>query len=450
MQRDDQRPLLTLAMIVRDEAATIERVITSARGLVDDIVVYDTGSTDDTVSIARRLGARVVEGTWRDDFAWARNQALDLVQSDWALVLDSDEEVIGTQVEFDALREFLQTLDDQQVVLLACRSLADVDGSYHPVIWSRRIMRPHLRYRHRVHEMAMLPDGSTPVEVAYDTPWVRHHGYLGDQNERLQRNLRLARARLDESNDPKERAVALIELGRSLMQADQRTEALAVLAQAIDAATCDDHVYMARLLAAATVGCVEGQEAATAWCEPLFAVGGPVASAARWLLVGESDPATALGLIQQIDEVDYWYIHASRAEVAATRAYLRMAFGDAVGASHDLFTCAGAPPHPFAWWSAALTVASGEHFGAGAMIARLDPVDLPTVCTMLTAGPTEGALALVVALIDEFGPEAPLVEFLRSYQARAGGDAALDAQALFAELGADPSVAADESLAAAR
>ncbi len=450
MQRDDERPLLTLAMIVRDEAATIERVITSARGLVDDIVVYDTGSTDDTVSIARRLGARVVEGTWRDDFAWARNQALDLVRGDWALVLDSDEEVMGTQAEFDALREFLQTLDDQQVVLLACRSLADVDGSYHPVIWSRRIMRPNLRYRHRVHEMAMLPDGTTPIEVPYDAPWVRHHGYLGDQGERLLRNLRLARARLDESIEPKDRAVALIELGRSLMQAEQRTEALTVLEHAIEAATCDDHVYMARLLAAATVGCVEGQEAATAWCEPLLAVGGPVATAARWVLVSESDPATALGLIEQIDEVDYWYIHASRAEVAAIRAYLRVAFGNTAGASRDLLICAGAPPHPFAWWSAALTVARGEHAGAGAMVAHLDPADLPSVCTMLAAGPAEGALAIAVGLIDAFGPDASLIEFLRNYQERAGGDAALDAQALFAEFGDDPSVAADDSLTAAR
>src|SRR5690349_20790912 len=82
---------LALVMIVRDEAARIARCLDSARPLVDDIVVLDTGSRDDTAAIARVHGARVFAFDWCDDFAAARNAALDYSGADWNLVLDADE-----------------------------------------------------------------------------------------------------------------------------------------------------------------------------------------------------------------------------------------------------------------------------------------------------------------------------------------------------------------------
>lgn len=62
-----------------------------ARGIADEIVVADTGSTDDTMTIARRFGARVIEIPWRNDFAEARNQSLAAASGDWLLHLDADE-----------------------------------------------------------------------------------------------------------------------------------------------------------------------------------------------------------------------------------------------------------------------------------------------------------------------------------------------------------------------
>jgi tetratricopeptide (TPR) repeat protein len=82
---------LALSMIVRNAAADLERCIASARDVVDEIVVADTGSTDGTPDLAYRLGARVLFFPWEDDFAGARNRALAEVRSDWVLVLDADE-----------------------------------------------------------------------------------------------------------------------------------------------------------------------------------------------------------------------------------------------------------------------------------------------------------------------------------------------------------------------
>lgn len=92
--RDDAdrlMPSLALSMIVRDAAADLARCLASVRGIVNEIVVADTGSRDETAAIARAHGAQVIAVAWQDDFAAARNAALAPVTADWVLSLDADE-----------------------------------------------------------------------------------------------------------------------------------------------------------------------------------------------------------------------------------------------------------------------------------------------------------------------------------------------------------------------
>jgi glycosyltransferase involved in cell wall biosynthesis len=83
------RKTISLAMIVRNEADRLRGAVASARGLVDEVVIVDTGSEDGTQDVARELATTYAEFPWCDDFAAARNAALDLCTSDWVLVLDS-------------------------------------------------------------------------------------------------------------------------------------------------------------------------------------------------------------------------------------------------------------------------------------------------------------------------------------------------------------------------
>lgn len=95
---------LSLCMIVRNAAATIETCIASVRPWVAEVCIYLAGvSTDDTRNIVERLAAepgspiRVVQGEWKDDFAFARNQSFALASpgSRWLMFLDSDDELIA-------------------------------------------------------------------------------------------------------------------------------------------------------------------------------------------------------------------------------------------------------------------------------------------------------------------------------------------------------------------
>jgi tetratricopeptide (TPR) repeat protein len=78
-------------MIVRDAAQELTACIESVRGVVDDIAIADTGSVDNTIELARSLGARVISIPWEKDFSRARNLALCEVHTDWVLSIDADE-----------------------------------------------------------------------------------------------------------------------------------------------------------------------------------------------------------------------------------------------------------------------------------------------------------------------------------------------------------------------
>jgi glycosyltransferase involved in cell wall biosynthesis len=83
--------MITLNMIVRNEAALLPGCLKSVKDWVDAIHITDTGSTDDTVAIAESFGAAVSHFEWCDDFSAARNYALGHVNTEWTLWLDADD-----------------------------------------------------------------------------------------------------------------------------------------------------------------------------------------------------------------------------------------------------------------------------------------------------------------------------------------------------------------------
>ena len=113
---------VSLTMIVRNEEQNLPRCLESVQGLFDEIVVVDTGSTDRTKEIAAGFGARVVDFAWIDDFAAARNVALDHATGDYALWLDADDVI--EPPERDKLKALLGTLhpDKKEAYVLRCFS----------------------------------------------------------------------------------------------------------------------------------------------------------------------------------------------------------------------------------------------------------------------------------------------------------------------------------------
>ena len=179
---------LALVMIVRDEARCIERCLASVRPWVDQMIVLDTGSQDDTAVCAQRAGAQVHHFQWVDDFSAARNAALDLCDSAWRLVLDADE-WLGSGAECLAdLRAAAPEFIGQISVVSGFG-----EGGASPS-WLPRLLPRGVRYCGRIHEQpdTALPRRRLPLVVGHD-------GYLPDQLRTKQgRNERLLRMALAE------------------------------------------------------------------------------------------------------------------------------------------------------------------------------------------------------------------------------------------------------------
>jgi glycosyltransferase involved in cell wall biosynthesis len=186
--------LLTAALIVRDEAEHLDACLASLRGIVDEIVVVDTGSVDATPEIARAHRARVEHHDWADDFAAARNHTLDLAQGEWILYVDADERVRA---------------DDPRALRLALAHMTDTVALRVPFVprvgWTpyREFRmwrhRDDIRFVNSMHETIVPAVQSVVASEGLridpcDLLTIEHFGYEGDQARKHARDEPLLRA----------------------------------------------------------------------------------------------------------------------------------------------------------------------------------------------------------------------------------------------------------------
>jgi hypothetical protein len=173
-------------MIVRNEQATLRRCLESVRGLVDEIIIVDTGSTDESPSVARECGATVIAAPWEDDFSRARNRSLEPARGKWILVLDADEYLL--QADRDALRALLNQYADRtadRAFNLINKSTRD-DGRSGLTGHMVRLFpnRRDLRYRWPIHEQVVLSLERAGLPVENTDIVIIHTGYADPARNR--------------------------------------------------------------------------------------------------------------------------------------------------------------------------------------------------------------------------------------------------------------------------
>ena len=182
---------LNLVMIVKNEERTLRKCLKAAGKLVDEIIVVDTGSTDETRKIAEELGARVETFTWVNDFSMARNYALDQSDADWNLMLDADE--ILRPVTREVLEKLIRERGNNWVgALLRYNAYRDKEETRVSVETIPRLLPRGVRYEGRIHEQPKT------TLVCMDTPLVADHdGYL--YSDKGERNLPYLEREVEES-----------------------------------------------------------------------------------------------------------------------------------------------------------------------------------------------------------------------------------------------------------
>jgi glycosyltransferase involved in cell wall biosynthesis/predicted TPR repeat methyltransferase len=183
---------LSLNMIVRNEEQNIRECLSSIAGLFDEMVIVDTGSTDGTATIARKLGARVIHVPWNDNFSDARNAALEHTSGKWVFWLDADD-----RLDAHAVRT-LRSLIARSIPCGAYCTIESPTGENGGVVqnYTLRLFpnRADIRWSGAVHEQIVHCLHAAGIELLRCEEFtIRHIGYRdgGDSLKKSLRNLKL-------------------------------------------------------------------------------------------------------------------------------------------------------------------------------------------------------------------------------------------------------------------
>ncbi len=229
-----ENPKLTVCMIVRDEEKTLPRCLQSVKAVADELIVVDTGSKDNTVSIARGFDASVFHFEWRDDFAAARNESLEHASCDWILQIDADEELLLASIPY--LRKSILN-PSALCYFIRCDNGPRYEGSRFASLCRLFRNHPRLGYRRPYHEGI---DTDAQGLLTQEPEWriafeknivIRHYGYEPSIiRQKYERGLSIMKSYL--RNNPDD-AYVLTQLGGSYSGLGRYEEAKRYLNRAI-------------------------------------------------------------------------------------------------------------------------------------------------------------------------------------------------------------------------
>lgn len=227
---------VTLAMIVKNEAANLKNCLDSTRGQVNEIVIVDTGSTDGTLEIARRYTDNVYSYPWRDDFSAARNFAIARSNCTWILSLDADEVLLA---ETGNLKHLIGRDKRKEAYLLPINNPSTSSSGEYNRFYVLRLFKNNGRYRFqgKIHEQIVIDDHRV-VGVA-EGPVINHKILPPrERNRKRERNLALLKKAYSE--DPRNHFLQYY-LGVEWLMLGKPSLALPYLSQAYKNLT-DDHL----------------------------------------------------------------------------------------------------------------------------------------------------------------------------------------------------------------
>ncbi len=173
---------LSLAMIVKNEEENIERCLKSISNLVDEIVIVDTGSEDNTVSIAKKYTNNIYSYNWNDDFSKARNYALEKCTGDWILSLDADEYIYeGSKKD---LIDFAAKNKNSIGKIEILSNFIDGDEESYSKVYISRFFEKGIKFIGSVHEQLNSDNKRINTNIK-----VKHSGYY--KTNKGERNIRL-------------------------------------------------------------------------------------------------------------------------------------------------------------------------------------------------------------------------------------------------------------------
>jgi tetratricopeptide (TPR) repeat protein len=222
---------VSACVLTRDSSRTIRQCIDALKPAVDDIVIVDTGSQDDTADIVESLGLDVHYFEWIDDFSAARNYAQSIAKHDWVITVDSDE-ILADPGNIGVAA----SLFDARNMALSVIQLNRVGQEQEAFMTARMYQRSSgMKWTNPIHETLETAQGHRHMKLQTHPVYIRllHDGYddvATNQEGKIRRNLRIIEKVL--RNDPTNH-VFLFYMGRELYKLGEFADAMKYIERAM-------------------------------------------------------------------------------------------------------------------------------------------------------------------------------------------------------------------------
>ncbi len=188
-------------MIVKNEQEFLADCLESVKNVVDQIIILDTGSTDQTVNIAKRYGAEIHYFNWCDDFSVARNESIKHATSDWILWLDADER-LAPDSKLQIRKEIISTKKPIIYQVQINNKTNDAASAYISTAYRLFTNNKGIAFKGRIHEQLAHDPNYPRPETRRSKLVIEHLGYAVEgelKSEKSERNLRLLQKTVEEN-----------------------------------------------------------------------------------------------------------------------------------------------------------------------------------------------------------------------------------------------------------
>jgi glycosyltransferase involved in cell wall biosynthesis len=193
-EKNTTEPTLSACMIVKNEEKLLEQCLDSIKDVVNEIIIVDTGSTDNTLEIAKRYTNRVYFHEWQNNFSEARNYSLQYATGDWILIIDADEKLEKDDVPI--LRHALKRNEYNSIFFSVLSDLpSGISKNY-----SQRVFRRGKGYYDGIIHNQLVCEGDTVITDIR----MYHYGYNLDPEQmkkKFKRTESLLKKQLDDNPD---------------------------------------------------------------------------------------------------------------------------------------------------------------------------------------------------------------------------------------------------------
>lgn len=216
---------IDLCMIVKNEERYLKECLTNVSDLVNNIIIVDTGSTDNTIKIAEEFNAKVYNYDWINDFSDARNFSISKAKSNWILILDADE-ILDINSR-DRLVNFIKNTNQDGCHFLV-KNYIDERLDDYTIHYALRLIKNYRGYKFigRIHEQISNDNIKIKDKFAKEDIILHHYGYLSSvtiEKSKRDRNIPIILEALKENpNDP----FQLFNLGNEYLSKNDIEKAL--------------------------------------------------------------------------------------------------------------------------------------------------------------------------------------------------------------------------------